>query len=88
MNPHHRSRLRVARIVGLLTVAVVLTVATGWFVVYGLILVVSSPATDNPIAAVIRETPDYLVLAALLLTGLVRVLVDLAGLVRGTRTSR
>ena len=37
MNPHHGSRLRAARIVGLLTATVVLTVATGWFVVYGLI---------------------------------------------------
>ncbi|MCA8218760.1 hypothetical protein LGN20_33080 [Burkholderia cepacia] len=82
MNPHHRSRLRVARIVGLLTVAVVLTVATGWFVVYGLILVVSSPATDNPIAVVIRETPSYLVLAAVL----VATVVDLVKLARRTRS--
>ncbi|RQZ59430.1 hypothetical protein E9536_27380 [Burkholderia sp. LS-044] len=86
MNPHHRSRLRVARIVGLLTVAVVLTVATGWFVVYGLILVVSSPATDNPIAVVIRETPSYLVLAAVLLAGLVATVVDLVKLARRTRS--
>ncbi|MCA7903289.1 hypothetical protein LGM39_28360 [Burkholderia cepacia] len=86
MNPHHGSRLRVARIVGLLTVAVVLTVATGWFVVYGLILVVSSPATDNPIAVVIRETPSYLVLAAVLLAGLVATVVDLVKLARRTRS--
>ncbi|WP_322076930.1 hypothetical protein [Burkholderia cepacia] len=86
MSTHHRSRLRVARIVGLLTVAVVLTVATGWFVVYGLILVVSSPATDNPIAVVIRETPDYLVLAAVLLAGLVATVVDLVKLARRTRS--
>ncbi|KVW83166.1 hypothetical protein DF046_15195 [Burkholderia cepacia] len=86
MNPHHGSRLRAARIVGLLTVAVVLTVATGWFVVYGLILVVSSPATDNPIAVVIRETPSYLVLAAVLLAGLVATVVDLVKLARRTRS--
>ncbi|EMD9437663.1 hypothetical protein [Burkholderia cepacia] len=86
MSTHHRSRLRVARIVGLLTVAVVLTVATGWFVVYGLILVVSSPATDNPIAVVIRETPSYLVLAAVLLAGLVATVVDLVKLARRTRS--
>ncbi|AIO26942.1 hypothetical protein [Burkholderia cepacia] len=86
MSTHHRSRLRVARIVGLLTVAVVLTVATGWFVVYGLILVVSSPATDNPIALVIRETPSYPVLAAVLLAGLVATVVDLVKLARRTRS--
>ncbi|WP_124816110.1 hypothetical protein [Burkholderia cepacia] len=86
MSTHHRSRLRVARIVGLLTVAVVLTVATGWFVVYGLILVVSSPATDNPIAVVIRETPSYLVLAAVLLAGLAATVVDLVKLARRTRS--
>ena len=86
MSTHHRSRLRVARIVGFLTVAVVLTVATGWFVVYGLILVVSSPATDNPIAVVIRETPSYLVLAAALLAGLVATVVDLVKLARRTRS--
>ncbi|MBZ5795110.1 hypothetical protein K8353_33815 [Burkholderia contaminans] len=84
MNAHHGSRLRVARIIGLLTVAVVLTIATGWFVVYGLILVVSSPATDHPIAVVIRETPSYLLLAALLLAGLVATVVDLVKLARRT----
>lgn len=63
-----------------------LTVATGWFVVYGLILVVSSPATDNPIAVVIRETPSYLVLAAVLLAGLVATVVDLVKLARRTRS--
>ncbi|WP_179255137.1 hypothetical protein [Burkholderia sp. HI2500] len=73
-----------ARIVGLLTVAVVLTIATGWFVAYGLILAVSSPATDNPIAVVIRETPSYLMLAAVLLAALVATIVDLVRLVRAT----
>ncbi|MCA8297996.1 hypothetical protein LGN19_29820 [Burkholderia sp. AU30198] len=84
MNPRHGSRLHAVRIVGLLTVAVVLTIATGWFVVYGLILAVSSLATDNPIAAVIRETPSYLLLAALLLAGLVATVIDLVKLARGT----
>ncbi|WP_423372470.1 hypothetical protein [Burkholderia sp. LMG 32019] len=69
---------------GILTVAVVLTIATGWFVVYGLILVVSSPATDHPIAVVIRETPSYLLLAALLLAGLVATVIDLVKLARRT----
>ncbi|NHV28627.1 hypothetical protein [Burkholderia sp. D-99] len=82
MNAPHGSRLRVARIIGLLTVAVVLTIATGWFVVYGLILAVSSPATDHPIAVVIRETPSYLLLAALLLAGLVATVIDLVKLAR------
>ncbi|UQO39721.1 hypothetical protein [Burkholderia cepacia] len=88
MSTRHGSRLRAARIVGLLMATVVLTISTGWFVVYGLIVAVSATAADHPIAVVIRETPDYLVLAALLLAGLVRALVDLAGLVRGTRTPR
>ncbi|HGO6127570.1 TPA: hypothetical protein ACK3RK_006140 [Burkholderia cepacia] len=82
MNTRRESRLRAARIGGLLTATVVLTVATGWFVVYGLILVVSSPATDHPIAVVIRETPSYLVLAAVLLAGLVATVVDLVKLAR------
>ncbi|KVK76314.1 hypothetical protein WS90_24160 [Burkholderia cepacia] len=86
MNPHHGSRLRAARIIGLLTVAAVLTVATGWFVVYGLIVAASSPATDNPIAVVIRETPSYLVLAALLLAGLVATVIDLVKLARSARS--
>ncbi|KAB1597255.1 hypothetical protein C5O75_002085 [Burkholderia cepacia] len=86
MSTRHGSRLRAARIVGLLMVAVVLTVATGWFVVYGLILVVSSPATDHPIAVVIRETPSYLVLAAVLLAGLVATVVDLVKLARRARS--
>ncbi|MDW9246469.1 hypothetical protein C7S13_7883 [Burkholderia cepacia] len=38
MSTRRESRLRAARIVGLLMVAVVLTIATGWFVVYGLIM--------------------------------------------------
>ncbi|VBB16972.1 hypothetical protein [Burkholderia stabilis] len=84
MNTHHGSRLRVARIIGLLTIAVVLTIATGWFVVYGLILVVSSPAIDNPIAVVILETPSYLVLAAVLLAGLAATVIDLVKLARRT----
>ncbi|KVH58581.1 hypothetical protein [Burkholderia cepacia] len=88
MSTRRESRLRAARIVGLLMATVVLTISTGWFVVYGLIVAVSATAADHPIAVVIRETPDYLVLAALLLAGLVRALVDLAGLVRGTRTPR
>lgn len=71
-------------IVGLLTIAVVLTIATGWFVVYGLLLAVSSAATDNPVAVVIRETPSYLMLAAVLLTALVATVVDLVGLARRT----
>ncbi|MBN3768003.1 hypothetical protein [Burkholderia sp. Se-20378] len=71
-------------IVGLLTISVVLTIATGWFVVYGLFLAVSSAATDNPIAAVIRETPSYLMLAVVLLIALVATIVDLVRLARGT----
>ncbi|AOR72794.1 hypothetical protein BBJ41_34905 [Burkholderia stabilis] len=86
MNTQHGSRPRVARIIGLLTIAVVLTIATGWFVVYGLILVVSSPATDNPIAVVIRETPSYLVLAAVLLAGLAATVIDLVKLARRARS--
>ncbi|WP_176041915.1 hypothetical protein [Burkholderia stabilis] len=86
MNTHHGSRPRVARIIGLLTIAVVLTIATGWFVVYGLILVVSSPARDNPIAVVIRETPSYLVLAAVLLAGLAATVIDLVKLARRARS--
>lgn len=73
-----------AAIVGLLTIAVVLTIATGWFVVYGLLLAVSSAATDNPIAVVIRETPSYLTLAVVLLAALVATVVDLVRLARGT----
>ncbi|WP_423383187.1 hypothetical protein [Burkholderia sp. LMG 32019] len=84
MNALHGSRLRVAQTFGLLTVAVVLTIATGWFVVYGLILVVSSPATDNPIAVVIRQTPSDLLLAALLLAGLVATVIDLVKLAHRT----
>ncbi|ABB05867.1 hypothetical protein Bcep18194_C6821 [Burkholderia lata] len=84
MNACHGSRLRVAMIVGLLTIAVVLTIATGWFVVYGLLLAVSSAATDNPVAVVIRETPSYLMLAAVLLTALVATVVDLVRLARRT----
>lgn len=86
MSTRRESRLRAARIGGLLTATVVLTVATGWFVVYGLILVVSSPATDHPIAVVIRETPSYLVLAAVLLAGLVARVVDLVKLARRARS--
>ncbi|WP_174952748.1 hypothetical protein [Burkholderia lata] len=71
-----------ATIVGLLTIAVVLTIATGWFVVYGLLLAVSSAATDNPIAVVIRETPSYLMLAVVLLAALVATVVDLVRLAR------
>ncbi|CAB3767487.1 hypothetical protein GQ57_16900 [Burkholderia sp. MSh2] len=88
MNARRDARPRVARVFGLLTAAVALTIAAGGFVVYGLVAIVSSAVNDHTLAAVIRETPDYLVLAALLLAGLVRALVDLAGLVRGTRTSR
>ncbi|VWB37496.1 hypothetical protein BLA15816_01673 [Burkholderia lata] len=85
MNARHGSRRRVARIIGLLMVAaVVLTIATGWFLVYGLILAVSSAATDNPIAGVIRETPSYLILAAVLLAALVATVIDLARLARRT----
>ncbi|OOB07266.1 hypothetical protein A8F67_31995 [Burkholderia cenocepacia] len=50
---------------------------TGWFVVYGLIVLTASSVIDNPIAVVIRETPDYLVLAILLLVGLVSTVVEL-----------
>ncbi|WP_175043414.1 hypothetical protein [Burkholderia lata] len=84
MNACHGSRLRAATTIGLLTIAVVLTIATGWFVVYGLLLAVSSAATDNPVAVVIRETPSYLMLAAVLLTALVATVVDLVRLARGT----
>ncbi|VWC03509.1 hypothetical protein BLA6993_04971 [Burkholderia lata] len=73
-----------AMMVGLLTISVVLTIATGWFVVYGLFLAVSSAATDNPVAVVIRETPSYLMLAAVLLTALVATVVDLVRLARRT----
>ncbi|MBY4728740.1 hypothetical protein K6W38_37050 [Burkholderia contaminans] len=73
-----------ARIAGLLAIAVVLTIATGWFVAYGLFVAVSSSATDNPIAAVIRETPSYLMLAAVLLAALVATIVDLVRLARRT----
>ncbi|KER69141.1 hypothetical protein HR51_26500 [Burkholderia cepacia] len=73
-----------AQIVGLLMVAVVLTIATGWFVVYGLILAVSPPATGNPIAVVIHETPSYLMLAAVLLAALAATVVDLVRLTRRT----
>ncbi|VWD03471.1 hypothetical protein BLA18109_04730 [Burkholderia lata] len=82
MNACDGSRLRLATIVGLLTIAVVLTIATGWFVVYGLLLAVSSAATDNPIAVVIRETPSYLMLAVVLLAALVATVVDLVRLAR------
>ena len=84
MNARHGSRRRAARIVCLLTVAAVLTISTGWFVAYGLILAVSSPATDNPIAVMIRETPSCLMLAAVLLAALVATIVDLVRLARGT----
>ncbi|VWC94029.1 hypothetical protein [Burkholderia contaminans] len=84
MNASHGARRRAARIVGLLMVAAVLTIATGWFVAYGVILAVSSPATDNPIAVVIRETPSYLMLAAVLLAALVATIVDLVRLARTT----
>jgi len=84
VNVRYGSWLNVVRIIGLLTVAVTLTIATGWFVVYGVILAVSSAATDNPIADVIRETPSYLILAAVLLIALVATVVDLVRLARRT----
>ena len=62
---------------GLLIAAVALTILNGWFVVYGLIVVTASPANDNPISAMIRETPNYLILATLLLAGLVSTVIDL-----------
>ncbi|CAB3753286.1 hypothetical protein GQ57_19215 [Burkholderia sp. MSh2] len=83
MNTRRESRLRGAWIVGFLTVAVVLAIATGWFVVYGLIVAVSSDATDNLIAVVIRETRSYPALAVLLLAGLVAAVIDLVKLARG-----
>lgn len=61
-----------------------LTIATGWFVAYGLLPAGSSSATDNPIAVVIRETPSYLMLAAVLLAALVATIVDLVRLARET----
>lgn len=88
MNARHGSRRRVARIFGILTVAVGLTIADATFVGYGLIHAVWFPATNGALAAVIRETPDYLVLAALLLAGLVASVVDLVKLLRAPRTRR
>lgn len=67
----------VACIFGLLIAAIALGILTGWFVVYGLIVLTASSVIDNPIAVVIRETPDYLVLAILLLVGLVSTVVEL-----------
>lgn len=67
---------------GLLTATIALTIATSWFVVYGLVVVISSPVTKNPIAALIQETPSYLVLGALLLAALVATVIDLVKLTR------
>ncbi|KAG8149056.1 hypothetical protein [Burkholderia catarinensis] len=72
----------VVRVFGLLTATIALTILNGWFVVYGLIVVTASPVSNNPIAAVIRETPSYLILAALLLAGLVSTVIELVKLGR------
>ncbi|KVL58765.1 hypothetical protein WS99_04990 [Burkholderia territorii] len=60
----------------------VLAIATGWFVAYGLMRVASPRATGNALDDVIQATPGYLVLAVLLLAGLVSATVDLVKLVR------
>ncbi|MGU3781702.1 hypothetical protein [Burkholderia metallica] len=84
MNARHGTRWRAARIAGLLTVAVVLAIASGWFVVYGLIVAVLSAAIDHPLAVVIRQTPSDLILAAVLFAALVATVVDLVRLARRT----
>ncbi|KML55441.1 hypothetical protein VL15_18765 [Burkholderia cepacia] len=69
-------------ICGLLIATIALTIATSWFVVYGLVVVISSPVTNNPIAALIRETQSYLLLGTLLLAALVATVIDLVKLAR------
>jgi hypothetical protein len=88
VNAHRRSRPRVARIVGLLLTALALAIADAWFVAHCLVDALRFPATGGALAAVIRETPDYLVLAVLLLAGLAASIVDLVKLVRATETLR
>lgn len=69
-------------------VALALAIADAEFIAYCLIQAVWSPATNSALAAVIRETPDYLVLAVLLLAGLATSIVDLIRLVLATETRR
>ncbi|HHX4054619.1 MAG: hypothetical protein ACN6QT_12710 [Burkholderia contaminans] len=69
-------------------VALALAIADAGFIAYCLIQAVWSPATNSALMAVIRETPDYLVLAVLLLAGLATSIVDLIRLVRATETRR
>lgn len=88
MSAHRGSWLQVARIVGLLSAALALAIADAGFIAYCLMQAVWSPATDSALAAVIRETPDYLVLAVLLLAGLAASIVDLLKLARATETRR
>ncbi|MBN3835951.1 hypothetical protein [Burkholderia sp. Ac-20344] len=88
MNVHRGSRRRTTWIVGLLSAAVALAIADAGFVAYGLIHAVWFPATDSALATVLRETPDYLVLAVLLLAGLVPSIVDLVKLARAPQTRR
>ncbi len=71
-----------ARIVGLLSAAFVLAIADAGFIAYCVVQAVWFPATDSALAAVIHETPDYLVFAALMLAGLVLSIVDLVKLAR------
>ncbi|KWI47530.1 hypothetical protein WT72_32030 [Burkholderia pseudomultivorans] len=82
MNARDEALPGVARNVGLLASAMALTIATGWFVVHGLIVVASSRAIDSPIAEVIDATPSYLILATLLLARLVCTIVALIKAVR------
>ncbi|WP_034176242.1 hypothetical protein [Burkholderia ambifaria] len=51
--------------------------ATGWFVVYGTVQVLLMKPTDNGIGIMVRNTPGYLLLAAVSLVCQISTIVDL-----------
>ncbi|MFL6667618.1 hypothetical protein [Burkholderia ambifaria] len=68
---------RIATIRALGAISIVLAVAIGWFAVYGTVQVFLTTSTNNEIGIMVRNTPAYLLLAAVLLVCLISTIVDL-----------